>query len=370
MEEFLPENVDKSTIDIIKEDDLDDMDEFLSDDSPSKVEVDIMDEFLPEDIPSFYTPSLLTGKSNDRTEAISHDEVHHQHVAQQYLNSEITHQISLPKLEIIDIHTDENDRRCPEINGDTESNVSYDKERSVISSSRVAQAPTEHKCEICGSSFTDEKNLRIHLRKKHPLSIDSEYICEICNKRFATQHGLGIHSNRRHPSNAERKHAQHRCEICGSCYAESSNLRAHIRNKHPSSIDSEYICEICNQKFTSQTGLNRHSTKMHPEAQTSARHKCEICGSCYAESGTLRAHIRNKHPSSIDSEYICEICNQKFTTQPGLDRHFYLTHAETRTPGEHKCEICGNCYMELNALRIHIRNKHPSSIDSEYICKT
>ncbi|XP_073838177.1 uncharacterized protein [Musca autumnalis] len=169
MEEFLPENANESTIDIIKEEDVDEMDEFLSEDSPT-------------------SSSSLTWKSDDRMDAIIQDVALPQHVTQQQLTSTTTQQISLPKLEIIDVHTDEND-----INGDSYTNVSSNKGRSIISSFRVAQTPAQHKCEICGRSYTEVTNLQRHMRYKHPLSINAEYICEICNQSFTTQTGFDRH---------------------------------------------------------------------------------------------------------------------------------------------------------------------------------
>ncbi|XP_073842698.1 uncharacterized protein isoform X4 [Musca autumnalis] len=164
MEDFLPENVDESTSDIIKEENVEEI-----------------DEFLPKVSTSIRSPSSLTSKSDDRTEAIIHDEVH---VTQQHLTGTTTQQISLPKLEIMDVDTDEDDGL--EINGDTDANFSDNKERSVISSSRVAQ--------------------------KHPLSMDTKYICEICNKICTTHHGLALHSNRMHPGT--KKPTEHTCEQC------------------------------------------------------------------------------------------------------------------------------------------------------------
>ncbi|XP_073839113.1 uncharacterized protein [Musca autumnalis] len=363
MEEFLPEKVNEYTTDIIKKEDEY---ESLPENSPSTEYVDEMDEFLPEnsnksiidiikkedvdDSPGFYTPSSLTWKSDDRTEALSHDEVHHQ---QQHLTNKITQDISLPKLELIDVHTDEDDSDGLEINDDTDSNVSDNIDSSIISSS-------EHKCELCGTSFTEHSCLLRHMRNKHPSSINSEHICKICNKKFDTQAGLHRHSYRIHP--VARKH---KCEICGRSYRQPQNLRAHMRNKHPSSIDSEYTCEICYQRFTTQTGRDRHSYKKH---RVATKHKCEICGTCYRGSNNLQVHMRKRHPSYIASEYICEICSQRFTTQKGLDRHFSHTHP-AHISTKHECEICGSCYSEYRSLRAHIINKHPSSVDLEYICE-
>ncbi|XP_073842894.1 uncharacterized protein [Musca autumnalis] len=333
MEEFLPENVDKAIIDIIKKEDVEEMEEFLSEDSPSS----------------------LTWKSDDRSEIITH------------VTTTITQQISRPKLEI-DVHTDEQDSKGLEINGDTDVSGSDNKERSVISSSLVAQTSTKHKCELCDSSYVNEKSLRRHIRDKHPSSIVTEHICKICNQRFITQNGLDQHSYRKHPET--QIPAKHKCEICGRCYGESGSLRFHISIKHPSSIDTQYICKICNKRFTTQRGLGKHSFWKHPEILIHTKNACELCGSSYKYETSLYKHIREKHPSSIDTEYICEICNQRFATKKSLDVHSNRKHPEAQTPGKHKCEICGACYSESRGLRTHIRNKHPSSIDTEYICET
>ncbi|XP_073842828.1 uncharacterized protein isoform X2 [Musca autumnalis] len=432
MEEFLPENDNENIIDIIKEEDVGGMDESLS--------------------PSIYSPSSLTSKSDDCTKAITHDEVQH-------VTNTTTQQIFLPKLELMDVHTDEDD---DSEGGDTDSNVSDNNGRSIISSSSAPQRPTKHKCELCGRCYEKAYYLRAHIKDKHPSSIDLDYICKICNRRFATQTGLDRHCYRAHPETQKptkykcepcgisftehtnlrrhirtkhpisidtvaqtpepikhkceicgsgyirlaslRKHlryihllsldtgymcelchkgfstqagldlhsytrhpeaqkpAEHKCEQCGICYMKSKHLQEHIKRKHPP-IASEYVCEICSRKFTTQAGLERHSTWKH---LVTTKHKCEICGNCYKDSTTLQAHIKYKHPSPPDSEYICKICNEKFTTQKGLDKHSYRKHpVGIRT----KCEICGRCYKGPSKLRVHIRNKHPSSIDSEYICK-
>ncbi|XP_073836556.1 uncharacterized protein [Musca autumnalis] len=234
----------------------------------------------------------------------------------------------------------------------------------------VAQTPAEHQCELCGSRYMKSKHLLQHIRKKHPMSIDTGYICEICDERFTTQTGLDMHSNRMHV--VAQTPTEHKCEVCGSSYTKFSNLQRHMREKHPLSINDKYICEICNQRFSAQKGLEAHCTWLHQGAystQTPTKHKCELCGRCYTQAITLRTHMRHKHPLSIDSDYICDICNQRFTTQTGLDMHTDRAHPEAETPTKHKCEICGTCFKEDRHLRTHLSNKHPSSIDSDYICE-
>ncbi|XP_073842866.1 uncharacterized protein isoform X2 [Musca autumnalis] len=339
MEEHFPENVDKSITDKIKNEDVDEMDELLAENSHSKEDVDKMDEFVTEVSSSSYSLSSSTWKSDDRTEVI-------------------TQQISLPKLEIMDVHEDEQNGSCSGLEVHT----------TRLHQVHSTDKPTEHKCEICGCCYNESLSLRTHIRHKHPLSIDSDYICAICNQKFTTQIGFDRHTERVHLVAVTP--TIHKCEICGTCFKEVCHLRKHISNEHPSSIGSEYMCEICNQRFTTQTGLNMHSDRTHPETQTPADHKCEICGSCYGTPSALRAHIRNKHPSSIYSKYICKICNQKFVTQRGLTRHSYWTHSETQPPAEYKCKICGTCYTQSRYLEAHIRKKHPSSIDADYVCET
>ncbi|XP_073842924.1 uncharacterized protein isoform X1 [Musca autumnalis] len=316
MAEFLPENVDISTIGIIKEE-----------------EVDEMDEFLPDDSHSTYTASSPTLKSDDRAEVITHDEVHQQHVTPQLLTATTTQQMSLPKLEIMDVHEDEHNSNDPEANDSEEGSL----EVSIVSNKKVGK----YKCKTCGKRYDQSKSLLEHVRLKHPSH--TEYICEICQKIFTTQHGLNRHSTWTHPdADATQAHTKHKCEQCDRSYVNEKSLQRHMRNDHCLGIDKEYICEICNQRFTTKKGLVVHLYKTHPaeyhSIQTRAKHKCELCDSSYGEVADLRRHIRKRHPSSLDTEYICEICNQRFTTPRGLKKHYYWMHQgahSTQIPIEH-----------------------------------
>ncbi|XP_073842829.1 uncharacterized protein isoform X3 [Musca autumnalis] len=327
MEEFLPENDNECTIYKIKEEDVDGMDESLS-----------------EDLHSIYSPSSLTWKSDDRTKAITHDEVQHDRGIQQHLINTTNQQISLPKIELMDVHADEDDdSEGLEINGDTDSNVSDNRGRSITSSSSVAQTPTKHKCELCGRCYKKSYMLRAHIRDKHPSFTDFDYICKICNQRFATQTGLDRHYYLAHPET--RKPTKYKCEPCGLFYTQYVSLRRHMENKHPISIDTM------------------------DETPEPIKHKCEICGCCYKQLDSLRKHMRNVHPMSLDTEYMCELCHKGFSTQAGLDVHSYTRHPEAQKPAEHKCEQCGICYMKSKHLQEHIKKKHPSRTDPDYTCE-
>ncbi|XP_073842723.1 uncharacterized protein isoform X1 [Musca autumnalis] len=284
-------------------------------------------EFLPEDSPNMYSPSSFTWKSDDRTEVISHDEVHQHH-----LTTTITPQIFLPKLEIMDdskgIAVTENKPSKVNDNKEDSRNVfmvpneivskckEYDKNCNDKNTKK-----SQHKCEICGRCYSQSNTLREHIIKKHPLSLDTNYICEICNKRFTTPAGLEGHTQKKHPAACH-----HICEICGGCYKEDKFLRIHLKDQHSFSLDTEYACDKCDKRFITQIGLDNHSNLMHTKAGEPTEHKCQLCGRGFTTSKLLRAHIRRKHPSSTDSEYICEICNQGFTTQRGLDKHAHWKH--------------------------------------------
>ncbi|XP_073842841.1 uncharacterized protein [Musca autumnalis] len=326
MEEFLPEKVGKVAFDIITEEGVDEM-----------------EEFLPEDSPSIYSSSSLTWKSDDCTKAIIHDEVLHERGTQQHPTNITTQQISLPKLEIIDVHEGEPDSKGIEVNDDKHSEINDNKEDSqdvcmasnnivqkCKKSDKICQDKNSSKCEICGRCYRASYNLLAHIRNKHPSSIDPTYICEICHKRFTTQKGLTAHSYQRHPVASE-----HKCEICGRCHTQAKGLRLHMKNKHPEAYS----------------------------AQTRTKQKCELCDCSYTRDKTLRAHMRDKHPSFIDSEHICEICHKGFTTHIGLTTHLRM-HPEVgsiQISAKHNCEICGRCFTENYHLQKHMRNKHPSS---------
>ncbi|XP_073842745.1 uncharacterized protein isoform X5 [Musca autumnalis] len=256
-EEVLPDNIVKSTIDVIKEEDVDEM-----------------DECLPEVKPSIYSPSSLTWKSENCTDVTTTSL--HALQQQQHPNSTITQ----PKLEIMDLPTDEDDSNDLEINGDTNN---------------------DYECEICNQKFITPRGIDVHLRRTHPEAystiIPTKYNCGICNAYFVTKKGLGHH----------------------------------MRKKH---IYSPYSCEKCHKRFTTQIGLSKHSDMMHPEAhstQTHTKHKCELCDSYYTEVRSLRIHMRKNHSLPNDTEYICEICYKRFATQSGFNAHSYLKHPEHQT---------------------------------------
>ncbi|XP_073842911.1 uncharacterized protein [Musca autumnalis] len=337
MEEFLPEKVDKVAFDQIKEEDVDEM-----------------EEFLPENSPSIYSPSSPTWKSDNCTKAIIHDDVQHERGTQQHLTNITTQQISMPKLEIIDVHEGEQDSKGIEVSDDEHSKINNNKEDSrhvfIVPKCKKSDKTCEdknitkfeHKCEICGSCYRGPHTLREHIRNKHPLSINTEHICKICHKKFTTEIGLSTHSYRRHPVATE-----HKCEICGSYHIRSKALQAHMRKKHPKT----------------------HST------QTRTKQK------------SLQVHIRNRHPSSINTEHICKICQKKFTTAGGLTKHVKFhpkvrseVHRQTKYKCPkcgiimrkqstlikhlknhgHHCPACAKCYKELFDLTIHIKWSHPN----------
>ncbi|XP_073842840.1 uncharacterized protein isoform X3 [Musca autumnalis] len=321
IEEFLPENTVKSTIDVIKEED-----------------VDKMDEFLPEASPSIYSPSSLTWKSEDCTDVITTSL--HTLQQQQHPNSTITQ----PKLEIMDLPTtDEDDSKGLEINDDTDTNVSENKEMGMRYK-HLLSVNNEYVCHICNQRFTTPTGIDVHLRRTHPEAYSikiptkynrkkhtySEYICEKCQKRFTTQIGLKKHSGRMHPEahSTQTRTKKHKCELCDCSYTEERSLRRHMRKSHHSFIGTDYICEICHERFYTQGGLNAHSHLIHPENQTGTRYQCELCDSSYSEDRSLRSHISKKHQSSINTEHICEICHRRFTTKSGLERHTFMMHPE------------------------------------------
>ncbi|XP_073842932.1 uncharacterized protein [Musca autumnalis] len=262
MDEFLPENVDKYKFDIIKEEDVEEM-----------------DEFLPEDSTSIHSTSLLSWKSDDRTEVITHDVALHQHDKEQHQNSTIT------KFEIIDLDTDEDDSKGLEVTDDDkhtkvsdnredsrESNDSWKSDdRTEVITPDVAlhqhdkeqhRNSTITKFEIIDldTDEDDSKGLEVTDDDKHTKVSDNREDSRESNDTCANEDTETYVIS---PSRVAQKAAKYKCEICGCCYNVHHSLLAHIRNKHPSSLDSDYVCEICNKKFTSPISRGMHYYREH-----------------------------------------------------------------------------------------------------------
>lgn len=106
-------------------------------------------------------------------------------------------------------------------------------------------------CHVCGKSFKDAEDVRIHMRSH---TCEKPFPCKMCVRSFISSSALSRHMN---------VHSDLRpyiCETCGKAFKFPNNLREHSNTHKTEKI---YDCIWCDKSFVSKSYLNRHVSKAH-----------------------------------------------------------------------------------------------------------
>ncbi|XP_015837824.1 uncharacterized protein LOC103314758 isoform X3 [Tribolium castaneum] len=147
------------------------------------------------------------------------------------------------------------------------------------------------------------------------------------------------------------------CEMCAfftkSLISFQRHLRKHATNKLSGDIPKKkkpriksFKCDKCDQLFTSQQHLERHFLKH----QT---YKCGICEKEFKLNSILRKHVKHVHLKDYNY-YQCHLCGKQFCYKDSLRLHF-VTHNSVKTV---KCDLCPKKFATRVKLTKHLRSVH------------
>ncbi|XP_063701483.1 zinc finger protein 93-like [Culicoides brevitarsis] len=102
---------------------------------------------------------------------------------------------------------------------------------------KVATGPL--KCEQCGKEYSNEKNLKRHVREEH--TFGRKFQCQHCDKRFLRAKALKEHEA------IHTGHPIYVCEYCDAPFKSNGNYYSHKRRLHP----VEYAEQKANRKAVS-----------------------------------------------------------------------------------------------------------------------
>ncbi|XP_067135029.1 zinc finger protein 271-like, partial [Centruroides vittatus] len=193
-------------------------------------------------------------------------------------------------------------------------------------------------CNICNETFTSESELKTHQKKLHPKAEtqtrlkQGKHLCPTCNKTFAKKQHLLIHM-RIHTGEKPFK-----CEFCERCFSDKSHLGRHMVSH---SDERPFKCNYdgCERSFKQKDVLERHLFLCHhkeildkiltDDPKITSR-KCHICGIILSDPYALRRHLRTH---TGERPFLCNICNETFTSESELKTHQKKLHpkAETQT---------------------------------------
>ncbi|KRT83998.1 zinc-finger associated domain containing protein [Oryctes borbonicus] len=124
----------------------------------------------------------------------------------------------------------------------------------------------------------------------------------------------------------------------------SSNLYTNIiTNYTPPQNNGEFKCPKCLKGFHKKNLLKKHKKNCRPRLQKDLLTRCKTCSRIFKDRQSLTKHLINYH-----SEYVCEICSQKFQSKCEIVSHIRFTH-----PNCHLFCSCGNILRNKEDLRLH-----------------
>ena len=257
------------------------------------------------------------------------------------------------------------------------------------------EIPTVILCQYCTSPpFSNVKDLQAHIQASHPGGC--AFICDICGRTFETAESLTKHKNAVHSQTVTANDAPATeisllCTICFCRCTSLEELQAHkLSHESPNagvcdlslshSSDRQYTvsthiptyssaavtpspistsaCQSCG-KLTNKLKLvdRRYSGKDRTGSLTAGHQLlcCEICATafCVADGKPLDAN---------QDAVTCMQCGFIFYGQESLASHAQRFHQVGRKleeipegPVSHTCELCGDVFYKLSALRGHLR---------------
>ena len=148
---------------------------------------------------------------------------------------------------------------------------------------RVHEKRKDVKCDQCNKSFFGVQDLQQHNLNVH------DHTCEICGNSYGNISELKVHMECNHPGNLQN------CEYCGKTFPHKRSLMKHLYKVHEgfsTKKDSKSSkCPHCGKEFHSRN-LVRHIEAVHNGQKA---HKCDSCAAKFAAKGNLTAHIKAVH---------------------------------------------------------------------------
>ncbi|KAL1215255.1 Transcription factor IIIA [Cardamine amara subsp. amara] len=213
--------------------------------------------------------------------------------------------------------------------------VSY-KRKDHLNRHLLTHKGMRFKCSVenCKSEFSDQGNLRTHVKK--------------------------FHSNGDSHEDSAAGQKPHVCkEIgCGKAFKYASQLQNH-QDSHVKLDSVEAFCSEpgCMKYFTNEECLKAHIRSCHQHIN------CEICGSKLLKK-SIKRHLKTHEEDSSLGEFKCEVegCSSTFSKASNLQKHVKAVHKDIRP------FVCGFPDCGMRFAYKHVRNNHENSGCHTYTC--
>ena len=214
----------------------------------------------------------------------------------------------------------------------------------VETSDKPANVPllNQHKCPHCEKIYMKTDVLQKHVMKVHEQK-DSNLTkirCEECKETFSNETNL-----KRHVKTHAKLPETFECDKCRKMFSRRDNLDRHKLRKHnftnfdidsmKGSYKNGYVCQMCGFNFAEDLiGLKHHLIQKNCQNVNKNRviddcgkYKCEHCQKSYSTFYNLNEHIRWKHATNLNC-FKCPNCEKTFKWKKALKVHIKRNHEE------------------------------------------
>ena len=134
------------------------------------------------------------------------------------------------------------------------------------------------------------------------------------------------------------------CDVCQKAFTSKNNLKMHTESH---AGDKPYVCDTCGQAFSRKPYLRQHNKHVHSMGNP-AVYSCEMCNVRFVTLGGYDKHMKI-HMEAADDPF-CELCNKKFKTRKKLYAHKHYVHS---TEASYQCATCGSKFKTRTYLKYH-----------------
>ena len=146
----------------------------------------------------------------------------------------------------------------------------------------VHEGLKNHKCDLCGKSFSEKGSLKIHIISVHdkdPLDIKEWQP----HKKFTKKPCIKTNSK-------GIQFKTFKCDQCDKYFSQSMVLKRHINTVHEG--QKNHQCDLCGKAFGEKADLKTHIKCVHEGLKN---HKCDVCEKTFSQPGHLKRHINSVH---------------------------------------------------------------------------
>ncbi|KIJ61398.1 hypothetical protein HYDPIDRAFT_31270 [Hydnomerulius pinastri MD-312] len=237
-------------------------------------------------------------------------------------------------------------------------------------------------CSVCNKKFTSPGGLTSHQQAK------GHYLpCSTCSLKFTTPEQLARHQSDVHRSSSSSSNGVKGHSLTnGRALAEAPTTRrggeSEQRIDSPGKPEkrqaahSAFPCSKCSRSFPSLIEWNTHFKQDHQKIQ------CSACNAVFTSEAILASHAKycpattraassqsqgNKSVSSgsqTNGQVACDLCDQRFNVQEGLQAHVAAKHSAAA-----KCGICRLVCSSPSALENHVNTIHSCAVCQDGILR-